>query len=213
MAGMKFGVFAPQGWKMDLVEIDDPVEQFEAMTNVGRAADNSNLDSVWVYDHFHTVPTRDRNDLRVLDDHRDVRPRHQRVKIGQMVDCNGYRNPALYAKIASTVDVASHGRLFAGFGAGWYEHEWRAYGYGFPDTQERMARSGKRSRSSIRCGPRSAPFRAIYRSTADQRTQRRGGRGPVVDRRRRREGDAQTRGSIRRRLQRRRRQGRRDPPE
>jgi alkanesulfonate monooxygenase SsuD/methylene tetrahydromethanopterin reductase-like flavin-dependent oxidoreductase (luciferase family) len=55
-----------------------------------------------------------------------------------MVGCNGYRNPALYAKIASTVDVASHGRLNAGIGAGWYEHEWRAYGYGFPELRERM---------------------------------------------------------------------------
>ena len=57
-----------------------------------------------------------------------------RVNIGQMVGCNGYRNPALYAKIASTVDVASHGRLYAGIGAGWYEHEWRAYGYEWPET-------------------------------------------------------------------------------
>jgi alkanesulfonate monooxygenase SsuD/methylene tetrahydromethanopterin reductase-like flavin-dependent oxidoreductase (luciferase family) len=40
------------------------------------------------------------------------------VKIGQIVGCNGYRNPALYAKMASTVDVASHGRLYAGIGAG-----------------------------------------------------------------------------------------------
>ena len=55
-----------------------------------------------------------------------------------MVGCNGYRNPALYAKLASTVDVASHGRLNAGIGAGWYEHEWRAYGYGFPELKERM---------------------------------------------------------------------------
>ena len=55
-----------------------------------------------------------------------------------MVGCNGYRNPALYAKIASTVDVASHGRLYAGIGAGWYEHEWRAYGYGWPETPVRM---------------------------------------------------------------------------
>jgi len=62
-----------------------------------------------------------------------------RVKVGQMVGCNGYRNPALYAKIASTVDVASHGRLYAGIGAGWYEHEWRAYGYGFPELKDRMA--------------------------------------------------------------------------
>jgi alkanesulfonate monooxygenase SsuD/methylene tetrahydromethanopterin reductase-like flavin-dependent oxidoreductase (luciferase family) len=60
------------------------------------------------------------------------------VKIGQMVTCNGYRNPALLAKMAATVDVMSHGRLLFGFGAGWYEHEWRAYGYGFPDVPFRM---------------------------------------------------------------------------
>jgi alkanesulfonate monooxygenase SsuD/methylene tetrahydromethanopterin reductase-like flavin-dependent oxidoreductase (luciferase family) len=54
------------------------------------------------------------------------------------VTCNGYRNPALLAKIASTTDVMSHGRLICGLGAGWYEHEWRAYGYGFPDVPERM---------------------------------------------------------------------------
>jgi alkanesulfonate monooxygenase SsuD/methylene tetrahydromethanopterin reductase-like flavin-dependent oxidoreductase (luciferase family) len=50
----------------------------------------------------------------------------------------GYRNPALLAKMASTVDVMSHGRLICGLGAGWYEHEWRAYGYGFPEVPERM---------------------------------------------------------------------------
>jgi alkanesulfonate monooxygenase SsuD/methylene tetrahydromethanopterin reductase-like flavin-dependent oxidoreductase (luciferase family) len=55
-----------------------------------------------------------------------------------MVTCNGYRNPALLAKVASTVDVMSHGRGICGLGAGWYEHEWLAYGYGFPETRERM---------------------------------------------------------------------------
>ena len=57
-----------------------------------------------------------------------------------MVGCNGYRNPALYAKIASTVDVASHGRLYAGIGAGWYEHEWKAYGYEWPTRRSGWAR-------------------------------------------------------------------------
>jgi alkanesulfonate monooxygenase SsuD/methylene tetrahydromethanopterin reductase-like flavin-dependent oxidoreductase (luciferase family) len=63
-----------------------------------------------------------------------------RVKIGQMVTCNGYRQPSLLAKIASTVDVASHGRLLCGLGAGWHEEEWNAYGFGdgFPETRERM---------------------------------------------------------------------------
>jgi len=55
-----------------------------------------------------------------------------------MVTCNGYRHPALLAKMASTVDVLSHGRLNFGIGAGWYEHEYRAYGYDYPDAPERL---------------------------------------------------------------------------
>lgn len=137
---VRFGAFVPQGWRLDLVEIADPIAQFEAMTAVARRIDNDPAwDSIWVYDHFHTTP---RPELETTFEcwtitatlARDT----SRVRIGQMVGCNGYRNPALYAKIASTVDVASHGRLNAGIGAGWYEHEWRAYGYGFPDVPERM---------------------------------------------------------------------------
>src|SRR5690348_18251564 len=55
---IQFGVFVPQGWRMDLVEIADPIEKYEAMTNVAKAADQLEVfDSIWVYDHFHTVPT------------------------------------------------------------------------------------------------------------------------------------------------------------
>ena len=131
----KFGVFVPQGWKMDLVEIDDPVAKYEAMTAVAKAADaEPTIDSIWVYDHFHTVPrTETETTFECWTITATLARDTERVRIGQMVGCNGYRNPALYAKIASTVDVASHGRLNAGIGAGWYEHEWRAYGYGFPD--------------------------------------------------------------------------------
>ena len=50
----------------------------------------------------------------------------------------GYRNPAYLAKVAATVDVVSEGRLEMGIGAGWYEHEWRAYGYDFPRAGERL---------------------------------------------------------------------------
>ena len=60
------------------------------------------------------------------------------VRIGQIVTCNSYRNPALLAKMASTVDVLSHGRLTFGIGAGWYEHEYKAYGYEYPDAPTRL---------------------------------------------------------------------------
>jgi F420-dependent oxidoreductase-like protein len=137
---VRFGVFVPQGWKMDLVEIADPVEQYEAMTAVARAADAGPWDSIWLYDHFHTVPEPTVNTTfecwtATATLARDT----SRVNIGQMVGCNGYRQPSLYAKIASTVDVASNGRLYAGIGAGWYEHEWKAYGYTWTGIPERMA--------------------------------------------------------------------------
>ncbi|HEV2526937.1 MAG TPA: LLM class F420-dependent oxidoreductase [Thermomicrobiales bacterium] len=139
MATMTFGSFVPQGWRMDLTAIEDPVEQFEAMTGVARAADAGPWDSIWVYDHFHTVPQPTMNTVFESWTISATLARDtERVKVGQMVNCHGYRNPALFAKIASTVDVASHGRLLAGYGAGWYEHEWKAYGYGFPETRDRM---------------------------------------------------------------------------
>src|ERR687895_1638024 len=125
---------------MDLVEIRDPVAQFEAMTAVAKAADaEPGWDSIWVYDHFHTVPQPTlETTFECWTISATLARDTERVRIGQMVGCNGYRNPALYAKIASTVDVAAGGRLDAGIGAGWYEHEWRAYGYGFPETPDRM---------------------------------------------------------------------------
>jgi F420-dependent oxidoreductase-like protein len=135
-----FGVFVPQGWRMDLVEIADPVEQYEAMTAVAKVADAGPWDSIWVYDHFHTVPEPTMNTTFEAWTVSSTLARDtSRVNIGQMVGCNGYRHPALYAKIASTVDVASHGRLYAGLGAGWYEHEWKAYGYEWSEVPERMA--------------------------------------------------------------------------
>jgi F420-dependent oxidoreductase-like protein len=124
---------------MDLVEIDDPIEQYEAMTRVGLAAEKAGYDSIWVFDHFHTVPTPELETcFEAWTVTAGLARDTSRIRIGQMVTCNGYRNPALLAKMASTVDVMSHGRAICGLGAGWYEHEWRAYGYGFPETRDRM---------------------------------------------------------------------------
>src|SRR5438477_2299858 len=136
---MKYSVEIPNGWKMNLAMVKDPIEAYEAMTNVAKAAEELGYDSIWLFDHFHTVPYPSQEvtfecwtSLAALA--RDTK----RVRVGQIVTCNSYRNPALLAKMASTLDVLSHGRLNFGIGAGWYEHEYRAYGYPFPDGPERL---------------------------------------------------------------------------
>ncbi|GAC1312049.1 MAG: LLM class F420-dependent oxidoreductase [Acidimicrobiales bacterium] len=64
--------------------------------------------------------------------------RTTRVRLGQLVGCNSYRHPSLLAKITSTLDVISGGRLDWGVGAGWYEGEYRAYGYDFQEAKDRL---------------------------------------------------------------------------
>ena len=162
---VQYGVFVPQGWRMDLVEIPDPVEQYEAMTRVAQAVDAIEAyDSIWVYDHFHPVPVPVQETVFECWTITAALARDtKRVNIGQMVTCNGYRNPALLAKMASTVDVMSHGRLFCGLGAGWYEHEWRAYGYGFPETRERMRAFTEACEIIVRMWTEEAPtFKGDY---------------------------------------------------
>jgi F420-dependent oxidoreductase-like protein len=136
---LQFGLLVPQGWTMDLAHIKDPVEAYETMTNVAQTADEVGFASAWLVDHFHTIPHPSQevtfecwmSTAALARDTRDIR-------IGQMVTCNSYRHPALLAKMASTVDILSHGRLNFGIGAGWYEHEYRAYGYAYPDAPERL---------------------------------------------------------------------------
>jgi F420-dependent oxidoreductase-like protein len=126
---------------MDLVGIADPAEAYETMVRVAQEAEASGYASIWLYDHFHTVPTPTQEvTFECWTSTAALARDTKRVRLGQMVTCNSYRNPALLAKMASTVDTLSHGRLDFGIGAGWYEHEYVAYGYGYPGTRERLER-------------------------------------------------------------------------
>ena len=136
---LKFGLSLPQGWVMDLAGIKDPVEAYEAMTRVAQTADEVGFASAWLVDHFHTIPLPSQEvTFECWTTTAAIARDTTRIRIGQMVTCNGYRHPALLAKMASTVDVLSHGRLNFGIGAGWYEHEYRAYGYDYPEAPDRL---------------------------------------------------------------------------
>jgi F420-dependent oxidoreductase-like protein len=137
---MRFGLFVPQGWRLDLAGIDTK-DHWATMLGVAQVADTEDgpFESIWVFDHFHTVPvptqeaTHEAWTLMAA-----FAATTSRVRLGQMCTCIGYRNPAYLAKVAATVDVISGGRAEMGIGAGWYEHEWRAYGYGFPKAGDRI---------------------------------------------------------------------------
>ncbi|MBV9231470.1 MAG: LLM class F420-dependent oxidoreductase, partial [Chloroflexi bacterium] len=117
----------------------DPVEAYETMTRVAQTADDLRYNSIWLFDHFHTVPVPTQEvTFECWASTAALARDTKRVRIGQIVTCNGYRNPALLAKMASTVDVLSHGRLNFGIGAGWYEHEYKAFGYEYPDAPTRL---------------------------------------------------------------------------
>ena len=136
---LQYGLIVPQGWRMDLVGIADPVEAYETMTRVAQEAEETGFDSIWLFDHFHTVPTPSQEvTFECWTSTAALARDTKRLRIGQMVTCNGYRNPALMAKMASTVDVLSHGRLDFGIGAGWYEHEYRAFGFDYADGPTRL---------------------------------------------------------------------------
>ncbi len=135
---MRFGMFIPQGWRLDLAGIAPP-DHWATIRAVAQAADDSAFESIWVYDHFHTVPVpTDEATYEAWSLMSALGAVTERVRLGQMCTCMGYRNPVYLAKVAATADMVSGGRIEMGIGAGWYENEWRAYGYGFPSAGERI---------------------------------------------------------------------------
>lgn len=137
---MRFGLFIPQGWRLDLVDI--PTEKhWSVMRDLAAYADAGAWDSLWVYDHFHTVPIpTDEATHEAWSLMSAYAATTSRIKLGQMCTAMSYRNPVYLAKIAATTDIISGGRVQMGIGGGWYEHEWRAYGYGFPSAGVRLGR-------------------------------------------------------------------------
>src|SRR6188474_3267606 len=139
---VQVGLLIPQGWKG---EYDgwDAADAWATTVDLARHAEGLGFESAWVFDHFTTVPEpTDEITFESFSTLSALAMATERVRLGHMVICTGFRNPALTAKLASTIDVISGGRFELGIGAGWKDDEWIAYGYGFPTTNERLARLG-----------------------------------------------------------------------
>jgi len=136
---LKVGVIVPQGWTG---EFDgwEPKAAWARTAGVAKEADRLGFESIWLFDHFHTVPKpTDEMTFESFTALSALAALTSRVRLGHIVICNGYRNPALVAKMIGTMDVIAGGRMELGIGAGWKRDEWLAYGYGFPETRERLA--------------------------------------------------------------------------
>jgi F420-dependent oxidoreductase-like protein len=140
---VQFGLTIPQGWRggdLPLQQENGPVKQYEFSKFISITADNIGFDSIYAYDHLIPYYKNDvnKNIFECLTLLSSLTAITKRIKIGQIVTCNSYRNPALLAKITSTLDVISHGRSELGIGAGWYGREYASYGYDFPTHVTRI---------------------------------------------------------------------------
>jgi F420-dependent oxidoreductase-like protein len=123
--------------------VQTPIEgtTFAALARHWQRAEELGYDAAWLDDHFYGVATPQSDDsLECWTLMSALARETSRLRLGTLVVCNGYRHPPLLAKMAATLDHVSDGRLEFGLGAGWYEDEYRAYGFDFPPIGERLAR-------------------------------------------------------------------------
>lgn len=107
------------------------------LQDLNRALDMAagHFDSVWMMDHLQF---NDRDVLEGFTTLTYMAALHPQLKFGHTVLCQSFRNPALLAKMSSTLQFLSGGRFILGLGAGWHEEEYLAYGYDFPSSRTRV---------------------------------------------------------------------------
>jgi F420-dependent oxidoreductase-like protein len=115
---------------------------WDTTLGAAHACEQAGLDSVWLADHFMFPDKKNpEKEVPVFDCFvalGALAASTSRVRIGELVVGVPYRNPALLAKMLTTLDVIAHGRTIVGLGAAWHEEEFRAYGWLFPSVRERM---------------------------------------------------------------------------
>ena len=113
---------------------------YEDLSRVWRWADTSGFYWISIWDHFYDNPSPDGSGpcFEGIAAMTALAAETKNVRVASLVFCAAFRNPALLAKAAVTVDHVSNGRLELGMGAGWYEREFQAFGVPFPPVKTRM---------------------------------------------------------------------------
>ena len=124
---VRFGVCLPQHGS-----------SFTDAVAVARACDRLGFDSIWAVDHFYGIPDATTDILEGWTEIAALAPLTERVKLGHLVLCVSYRQPAVLAKMAATLDRVSNGRFVLGIGAGWHQQEYHGYGIPFPTIGARL---------------------------------------------------------------------------
>jgi F420-dependent oxidoreductase-like protein len=127
MSRITFGLFAPQ--------VGLP---FGTIKERAQLAERLGFHSIWFVDHMWSRGMPDLDHLESWTIMSATAAVTERLGIGTLVLCNSYRNPALLAKMACSLDNVSNGRLLLGLGAGWMDEEYTAYGYSFPSARVRI---------------------------------------------------------------------------
>lgn len=135
---MKVGIIVPQGWTGEYDGWDAP-KAWARTVALAHETESLGFDSIWLFDHLQTEPVpTDEITFEAFVTISALAAETALVRLGHLVLCAGYRNPALVAKMIATLDVVSGGRAELGLGAGWKEDEFLAYGWGFPPLRTRM---------------------------------------------------------------------------
>lgn len=139
MRPIQIGLTLPQGW-LDEFHTNNAYEQFLFSKNTALTAEKLGYDAGYIYDHFIPHPSNNCTENAFFEAYillSAISSVTTKLRIGQVVTCNSYRSPLL-AKMTSTLDAISNGRLEFGIGAGWFEHEYNSYGYKFYDPSTRI---------------------------------------------------------------------------
>jgi F420-dependent oxidoreductase-like protein len=154
---IRFGIFSPQSGMT-----------YDALTQRAALAERLGYHSIWLDDHMWTRALPELDHLDCVPALAALAARTERLRLGSLVICNAYRNPAMLAKSLCTIDQISRGRLEVGLGIGWMKEEFLAYGFEYPRVGVRLKQleEGLQVLKAMFTEPK-ASFKGRYYNVAD----------------------------------------------